>query len=417
MKKLLISALLVLLPSQSWAERLITSGFETNNFTATEWTSTSGTAPTIVTSGPAPHSGTYCMKATTAAAVGNIALDLQTNITSGHVYGRFYFNIQTAPNAVVDFWSFRSSVAVDGISVRYVNTTNVLRLRNNIAATDTDFTTTLSTSTWYRVEIDVTLSDTVGTATAKLFVGDATVETESKTNASVDTLPTNFGRIAVGLFTTNSTGTVAFDDIAVNTSAAGVQTSYPGPGKIAMVKAASNDTVTWTKTGANCSGTNNFDCTDDEPGVPDDLSGYIRSTTAGQIDRFNDTGLPAEVTSDATMILMHLRGRTGGTSTTGTPTARYKIWNDASTITNGATQAVCDTTTWATVALNNAASPVVSLTGKSKATVNTYDIGAEVVAATAGGCNTTSLWSNVEWLETPAVTCSTFIALIGVGCK
>jgi hypothetical protein len=187
------------------------------------------------------------------------------------------------------------------------------------------------------------------------------------------------------------------DDFAINDATGTFQTGYPGPGKIAMTKPASDNTVTWTKTGANCSGTTNTDCVDDLPGAPDDASGYNNTSTV-QTDRLNSTALPAEVPSDADIILVDVYARLGGSSTTGTNTARVALWDESATKTVGPTYAGCDTTTW--VVMTTADHLVLDAGTRTKANMDSFDLGYEPVSLNQT-CRATALWANVEWQPAP----------------
>ena len=418
--------LLMALPAR--ANRLFTSGYETNDLTATEWTSIDTSAsPTVVTTptgcGSAPHSGTYALKVSTGATPDTITVrrTSASTYTSGTLWARVYFCITDLPNTLPqDIFSLGNSSSTESgnlISVQ-VATGPILRARNRLTSTDTDGATTLSLNTWYMVELAVGISDTVGTI-------DVRLDGASEISVSgVDTLGSvGYSRLYVGVGQAASESAnydVYYDDVAWNDDQGTFETSWPGAGKIFRVTAASDNTVTWTKTGANCSGTTNTDCVDDL-GLPDDSSGYNTSSTANDEDRLNKTALGAEVPSDADMRLIHVFSRWGGGGSTGTRTGRMLLWDDASAQTNGPTTTganSCDFNGWPGI-LPTSNLLVFDLGTRSKATVDDADFDLGYEPLNSNECRVTDLWGNVEWIEAPAAPagCGTTMALMGAGCN
>ena len=316
------------------ADRLFTSGFEENNLTQTMWSSSSA-SPTFVTT--QVHSGTYALEIDATQEF--VRRTLASSVTSGTYFVRLYLRISTLPGTqAAECFATRNSSLTAAQRVT-ISTSGVLTLLNDVASTSATGST-LSTGQWYRMEVRILVSDTVGEV--ELLVDGVSVASLT----AQDTLNGNLDNFVFGVLNTGSTARVfQYDDIAINDANGTFQASWPGAGKIAMVKPASDDTVTWTKTGANCSATTNADCVDDEPGTPDDTSGYNNTSTV-QTDRLNTTGLPSEVPSDADIILVDVYARIGGSSTTGTNTARVTLWDEGGSKSAGPTGALCDVNGW-----------------------------------------------------------------------
>ncbi len=426
----LLCVLLLCAPVE--ASRLFTTGFETNDFTATEWDTIADGAPTIATTSgcsPTVNSGTYVMRALqgATAAQNYVRRNFSAAKTTGTVSKRTMMCIADLPDTLpqsVFIWSNANGLTTGSgpVHVRII-TGPKLRIRNQLTGTDTDGTTTLNLNQWYRVELKVTLSDTTGLI--ELRLNDA-VEA-SQTN--VDTLDgtAGFNRFFLGVGAGNVGSTSAnydvfFDDIAVNDETGTFQTNYPGKGKTFMVKPTSDNTVAWTKTGANCSATTNTDCVDDQPGTPDDLSGYTTIGTNGTVDRLNKTALGAEVPSDADMILIDVYTRFGASGSTGTRLCRIDLWDDVGTQTSGIdTGTGCDGTadTWALNRIGPTNDHLVfDLGTRSKATVNDADFDIGYTNRSAHNNRVTSEWGNVEWTEAPpAPACVNALLLLGAGCN
>ncbi|HXE91296.1 MAG TPA: hypothetical protein VNK82_10075 [Terriglobales bacterium] len=397
MKRALLFLILIV-ACPAFADRLFTSGFETNDFTTTEWTGTSTTAPTFQTT--TVHSGTYAIQAAPSSSVRWVRRQRSAAVTSGTFFMRVYFRCSTFPNTVTELMSTRRTGAgAISMSVRFVNTSNVIRLRNNVTATEQTGSQALSTNTWYRLEARHLLADTGGEMEVRIYEDGNTTPLETLSITNEDTLATDVQDWVFGLVDT-TTATCFFDDVAVNDANGTFQNSWTGPGKLFLIEPTSDDTVAWTKTGANCSATTNTDCVDDMPGTPDDLSGYNTIGTSGTADRFNIT-LGSEIPSDADMILMDLVARFGASGSTGTRLCRVDIWDDGGTQSSGPDTGVgCDGTadTWAM--MTTASHLVVDLGTKSKATVASYDIG--YTNRSAHSNRVTGLWGYVEWIEAAA---------------
>lgn len=422
--RLLVAVLLtLLLQSPALAARLFTSGFETNNFTATEWstvTTTGNGRNTIVTS--PVHSGTYAYRSdVTSAAASSVAYVgriLGAQQTSGSMYTRFMFRWVTRP-AAVDGKIFiaQNAAATSVYRIDHRGSTNgtaVLLLQNLVAATTATGTVALDTDTWYRIELDMVIADSPnGSLTARLYSGSSTTALETLTLSAQDTLSSGVQILRYGQASTSDDAWEYYiDDIAVTDDTGSFQTTQPGPGKTAMlVPAAEGATIQWTP----LSGTDNALMVDDVPGAPDDSTTYNATSTAGNVDRLTLTNLPAEVPSDATIRLAHVYGRFGGDSTTGSPRARLKLWDDVGTLTDGPNLNDVDFNGWPGNLSTNELL-VVDTAGKTKANLDSFEVGYEDVTDTAVEQRVTAVWVNVEWTEFVASACPKTLATLGVGC-
>ena len=387
---LLASGFWLLTPA--YATRLLTNGFEENNFTNTAWNTVSNATLQAVT----VYSGTYAVECNLSASSCVALRNLPSAVTSGTYYMRGYFRWAAFPTVTQTTFSVASSTPTASCMTQQVNSTNKVRIRNNLTGTQVDSTNALSTDTWYRIEMRALLADAGGECEAKVYdTGGTLLEDISITGE--DTLPTTISQFRWGAGTNNANAHIFFDDVALNDNSGSFENSWNGDGRIELLKPASDNTVTWTKTGANCSGTTNTDCVDDEPGLPDDASGY-NSTSSVQTDRFNSTSLPAEVPSDAHIILADVYARLGGSSTTGNNTARVALWDETGTKTVGPTYAGCDTTTWTLMATDQHL--VFDAGTRTKSNINSFDWGYEPVSLNQT-CRATSVWVNVEWTPAP----------------
>lgn len=393
---------MVLVSTPAHGVRLFTSGFETNNLTATEWSGNMTTAPTLQSA--TVHSGTYASEVSTSSAAEGQRRSRSASISSGTLFLRTYFRCSTFPNSVTTILATRASGAgANAMLVRFVNSSNVIRLRNSISTTESTGNQALTTGVWYRIEARHLIADAGGEMEVRLYQGESTSALETLTITNEDTLPTNIQDFDFG-FQDATTGTCYFDDIAINDATGSFQTSWAGPGKIFRVTATGNDTVAWTRTGANCSGTTNTDCVDDM-GTPDDLSGYNTIGTSGTADRFNKTGLGAEIPSDADMILIDVYARFGASGSTGTRLCRVDLWDENGSQSSGPDTGLgCDGTADTFALMSTLSHLVFDLGARSKATVDDPDFDIGYTNRSAHDNRVTAVWANVEWIDATAVT-------------
>ncbi len=408
---LLLLCVLCGLSVESFAGRVFETGFEENDFITTMWTVIeSPGSPTIQTT--TKRSGTYAMRTNqTTGIITHVRRSFSAADTAGTYSAEFCFYIVDLPDTLpVSIWIWgngNSSVNGSGpVHIKLI-TGPKLRITNTLTATDTDGTTTLSLNTWYCTSQKVVLGDSPN-GSIELRLNGAVEATHSST----DTLDgaNGISRIYLGAGSLNDTAPanfdIFFDDVRVNDETGTFQTDYPTVGsKIAGIFPSSDNTVTWTRNGAGCTGTSNADCVNDVPGTPDDATTYNNHTSASQVDRLNDTSLPAEVTSDADIILVDVWARFGGTGTTGSRQCRVTFWDQAGSQTNGPTTERCDVAsgTFQLMRIGPTKDNLVFDAGtRTKADIDDADsdIGYENVSAHDN--RLTALWGNVEWIEAPA---------------
>ncbi len=386
---IVLLALVISLPAQ--ADRIHTTGFEEDNLAETMWDSAVN-SPTIITT--SPHSGTYVLE-TISGGLRFMRRIPATPYISGTLFGRIYFyHVSGTVDSFGAVARFNNNSTELGLDVQYNPSSRVLKLVNTITTTADTGTFVLSTGTWYRLEFRHLLSETVGEMELKIYTGESTTAEETLSITGEDTLSTNVNRFILG--NRNSLAAVfRFDDIAVNDDSGTFQNSWPGPGKIFLLEPSGDNTITWDRVPTD---TTNWDRIDDLPGLPDDSTTYIHTTT-NETDKLDMSNLGVEVPSDADIILLDVYGRVGSDGTTGARTIDFELWDEAdsqntlldvSTDING--WRICDTDKHL----------VFDAGSRTKANVDSFRVG---YSRSQGGSNTsriTAQWVNVEWTEAVA---------------
>ena len=384
--------LLLLAAAPAEAVRLFTCGFEENDFTGTIWTNIAGT-PTIQTT--TVRSGTYAASITSGAAR-DFMRQLSAAVTSGTYFTRMYFRKAGNPSFNDrELFVEETTGGADSVRLR-MDTNGQLELVNVVTGTVITGSI-LSNDTWYRIEIRHLLSDTVGELELRV---DGT--TQGTTITGEDTLSTEVQRFRFGSSGSDFGANTFWDDIAINDATGTFQTTWPGAGKIALIEPASDTSITWEDDDLVAAAT--FANINELPGTPDDVAFNTEVVTLNSIDRFGVGTLPAEVTSDADMILLDAYARVGGTVASTSPTTgRLIVWDEGGTSTNGPNVDFA-VNGWRILSVGTTNEhQVFDLGTRSKTNVEAFSLGYENITDLATRPRRVStLWANVEWIEAGA---------------
>jgi hypothetical protein len=399
-RTVMISAIvltMLCLCSHVHADRAFTCGFEENDIAAgsTMWTTLSG-SPTVSTT--QKHSGTYALNVATAGATGYVQRNHAANVTSGTLFVRLYLYITSLPTGTnTAIWRVLNSGAAVSTSL-HLNMAGTLAIRNDITTTVDTTSTTLSTGTWYRIELRLLLSDTVGQIEGRLYLGDSASVTETwgignftdGNGTNEDTLSTNVLQHRFGLLV-STTANIYIDDIAINTDGGSLQTTWPGPGSIMLLTPDSDVAAAWED---ETSGASTYANVNDVPGTPDDVNYNFEDDTLDQVDRFGLTNPGAEMFANSTITLVDLYGRVGSTQTSAT-SLQLRLYDEAATPTTGPVVSAA-VNGWKMV--TTAEHLVYDATGKTKANLESFSAGYLNVTDTVTRARRVSaLWANVEW--------------------
>lgn len=272
--------------------RIFSSGFENNDVNNLEWSGPISGAPSI--SSTTVRSGSYALEITslTSGQAKGLRLQYLASETTSDMYFRFYFRVDTLPSAEnrIVIWNDATGSATPGVYVTLDNS-GVLRLYDEDG--QITGTTTLSTSTWYRVEVHIDTTAAAGSQTVEMQVDGSSIASDSTRSISATNTPFHFfvgGNINGEAQTT---GDWFFDDVAINDNSGSFQNSWPGAGSIIHLRPnAAGDNTDWTPVSGS-----NYTNVDDITASGD----FVYSNTSGQIDDYEIDNTPAAVSSGATI--------------------------------------------------------------------------------------------------------------------
>lgn len=315
--------------------RLKTIGFELNDLTAgVEVTSGSGTLNTVSTT--TVRSGTYAARINPAAGFRWIGQVFKSSPSSTETFIRVYINFASLPTGgqceIIGIWD---SVSVARRAYIGLSTAGKLQLFDNSVQIGSD-SATLSTGTWYRVEIRVI----GGTGTATL---DGRLDGSSFASSTSATV-SNFDALYFGAPNAANSFDGFWDDIAINDTSGSDQNSWAGSGKvIVLTPNASGDANSFaTRTGGTAGASNNYTRVDEV--APNDATDFNGSSTLNEEDLFNmsDSGIAS---SDVVKVVhVDIRFRNG--TADATAAIKAEVEKTASGTKTQSSAIVPNSTTW-----------------------------------------------------------------------
>ena len=249
-----------------------------------------------------------------ANATGEAEVFTVTAAANPVLFQRVYIYVVTLPSVDVDILRFRAGTNVK-VGVR-LTTTGTLQLWNVEDNTQIGATSSaISTATWYRLEMGADQTTLAATACeARLYAASA--EATSLWNPSgTANLTAAHTNCYVGLGVSGGlTCDIIYDDWACNDNSGSFQNSWPGEGEVIILRPnAAGDNNAWTRGGTD-SGAN---WSQTEEVTPNDVTDYVESNTAEQIDDYNVGATPASMASGDTISAVQVGARLAVSSAVG----------------------------------------------------------------------------------------------------
>lgn len=267
--------------------RLFTSGFELNTTTAgVEWTSVGSSPPTIQST--TKRSGTYALQITSLSSLSSQKHLIYQYLSvegSSNTYFRVYVRFDTLPTIEDAFVGFNdTTVSTSLLAYLTIDNSGVVKLYDEDG--QITGTTTLSTTTWYCLEVHINTTPAAGSHVVEARVDQGSTFASSSTR-NISSTNNQLAFVLGGNLTAenNSTGNWYFDDVAINDNSGSFQNSWPGPGEVIhLLPDGDGDNTAWTNTFTNI----------DEV-TPNDGTDYIESNTLNQIEEVTLAATPASL--------------------------------------------------------------------------------------------------------------------------
>ena len=366
--------------------RLYSTGFELNSATS----GVEGDTHNLTSiSSSVVRSGAYALRCNAAGNTPFYRTHLFAADSSSAIgYLRAYIYIDTSMSANTQIMRFVNSSNGPQVSIQ-LTTTNTLQLRNNLAVQIGSDSAALSNDTWYRLELS--FNPATGAVEARI---------DGTSFASGSTATGSWSRIIVGVITGTPTGDMYVDDVAVNDDSGSFQNTWPGSGKIIVLKPNAAGDNTGLTTGVS-DNTNHYLNVDEV--TPDDDTSYNQTSTASQIDDYNleASGLGASDIINVVAVGVRYRKVTSGTlvfkvrakaAAAGTVEASPNISSATTTFSTNAEA------TPKLYPLTMYDLPGASTTPWSTADLDQAQIGVETVSNTANNWRFTKIWMLVEYV-------------------
>ena len=386
--------------------RLISIGFELDDFTAEDVsydTSTGYTAPTLSTA--QAHGGSYSAAFHTTTSSWSIIYATLTPTSLSVTYSRIYFYFTGYPSSNSTLMSIiNNNDTIGGI---YMNSSGQLgttycATSSNTYTYDTTLTSAVSLNTWHYLELEL-ITEAVNSQTVSTRLDGTAINTITGTGViGVQAQQAlDFGQFSFG----NEAGTMAtmyVDDVVANTNIGTVQNTWAGPGYlVAVLPNAAGDSNTFgTQVGGTAGSANNYTRVDGIP--PDNGTTYNASNTLGASDLFRVGS--SGITTGFTINLVQVGGVFANITTADPVTAfTFQIEKASSGTIYQSSYIIPDSTTWNEQQTTYSAAPPITLntdpTGAAwnTTTIGTIQIGYTIAASGSTSAGVSSVWAYIDY--------------------
>lgn len=200
----------------------------------------------------------------------------------------------------------QSASSYNGVYLR-VDTSGQLNAYRGGATLLATGTATLSTTTWYRIEVRLVLNDTTGILQVKVDgVLDIDFTGDTRYNNAGDASTTDFNAIKLVRHSTQG-GQLYFDDIVIHDSTGSSCNSWLGDLRISTIRPDGNGS---TNDGTPSTGSN-YECVDET--TPNDDTDYVEMSTAADRELYTHSNLPYYPASVIAAVV-NTRARATGTT-------------------------------------------------------------------------------------------------------
>jgi hypothetical protein len=398
--------------------RLWSTGFELNSVSNDVENHRHSGSPVVQTS--VVRSGTYAAQMTSLGSTTKkgISFRIVGGAAGGPFFARIYINITTLPTASNTVFTFNSgnnptTGIVATISLESDGTLKLWNGNNTTGSSVGSVSSALSLSTWYRVELQINAVPAAGSQVLRArlegteFAGSSTLTLVG--TGQVFSVGANMNAEA------QTTGNWYFDDIAINDSTGSFQTTYPGDGKVIILRPnASGDANTFaTQTGGTAGAANNFTRVNEV--TPDDATTFNGSNTLNEEDMMNvaDSGIGASDTVNVVEVWGRFRNNTADATTA----LRFQIKKTSGGTTSQSSSIIPNTTTWSTNATTDPRFPPLrtyqdpDASNWTQSTLDTMQVGYKVQVGGTNRIDVTNTFAYVDYTPNaaPPVVPITFI--------
>lgn len=380
--------------------RLWTSGFELQSATAGVEFTSGGTNCLIDTS--IKHAGSASIHLNPTAGFRWFGQIFKSSTSSSKAYVRVfvYFSALPAAGNEVELIGLWDSAAVGRRA--HIRLLNTGQCQLYAGATQIGANSgTLSTGTWYRIELECE-----GSGAADNDISARINGTQFASSATATVL--NFDAAYFGSPNAASTYDIYWDDIAINDTTGSSQTGFPGDstGVIYLRPNAAGDANSWLDTSNGAGTTSNYTLVDET--TPNDATDMVQSTTLNAEDLYNmsASGIP----STSTINVVHVGGRFRNDVVDATIGFKFEIEKTGSGTISQSAEIVPNSTTWKTNGGTTAFGfPITLYTDPDGAawtqtTIDSMQTGVKITTDGTNKVQVSSIYALVDYVGTSSST-------------
>jgi hypothetical protein len=369
--------------------RLWQSGPHLNSITnEMEYTTLSGT---LSVQNTVTRLGPFALRVNPTAGSAFIRQIVHATDQSSRVFFRTYFRAASFPAADSTMMRIVNASNDPGAQLRFIVSTSKFVLLDSAANTVGSASPTLSTNTWYRLELELDASTSPGTVSARI---DGTQFASGNSPAQFP-----WARVLLGTVTSTTCDTY-WSDLAVNDSTGSVQNSFPGDGAvIGLFPDGAGTSNTWANTANAAGSSTNYQLVDENP--PNDATDFVQSNTLNAEDMYAvaASGLASGDVINTVMVGVRFRN-----NTTDAVTA-FKVQiakTSGGTILQSASM-VANTSTWRTNASAQPRNyPIITFLDPDGAawtqtTVDSMQIGQKLTTVGTNRLQVSAIWASVDY--------------------
>lgn len=381
--------------------RLVTIGFEINTTAGGIEMQGGVGAATLGTTNA--RSGTYAMHVASLTSGANQQARVDLVSTRTQLFTRVYFYFVTFPSAENRIILTNNANNIT-TPLTYITIDNIgaLRLYDEDSVIGSA-SSALSLNTWYRIEMRIDTSGAGGAHIVRARIDNVEFAGGAARNVSAPTLTMSVGGNLAN--EAQTTGEWWLDDWAINDPSGSFQTSFPGAGKIIVLRpsAAGDSNGFLAQVGGTAGAANNFTRVNENP--PDDATSYNGSALLSAEDLFNmeDSGIGSGDIVNVVAVNVRMADLIGADAT-----AAFKLEIEK---TSGGTKAqsgtiIPNSTAWITNSLAGSISipPLITYQDPdsanwTQATLDSMQAGYIQTATNVQSIAVSNVWVSVEYVS------------------
>lgn len=337
------------------------------------------------------RTGSYAFRANPTTSTGWFRQHVFASNQAIAGYWRIYMRITTIPSATTYIAKFLDTASNNQCAGLRLTTGGALQLMDASGTQVGSASSALSTGTFYWIDLK---NDASGAGAIEARLGGTTFASGANSSQG------QWGRLQLGVITTNATADLIFDDVALNDSTGSSQTSWVPDGKIIYLSPnAAGDNNAWNDTTNTAGTTNNYTLVDELP--PNDATDYVQIGTLNAEDMYNMSN--SGIGSGDTVNVVMVGGRFGNNLTDAATAFRFQVKKTSGGTIAQSASIIPNASTWASNAPAEPRNPPLIMyadpdgSAWTQTTLDSMQAGYKLTATGTNRIRVSSLWVMADY--------------------